>query len=125
MFDISEYAYKELQYFCMQYREKKKAIEDGYGGQAVRYDNLPHSSGNISDPTYANASRMIKMKEDVEIIERAAKETDRELYRYIIRNVSDWIPFEYLNVPCGRRQFYNKRRLFFYKLYCLKNKNAL
>ena len=25
-FNISEYAYKELQYFCMQYGEKKKMI---------------------------------------------------------------------------------------------------
>lgn len=58
------------------------------------------------------------------MIENAAKETDEQLYKYIIKNVTEGVPYEVLNVPCGRRQFYDKRKLFFYKLYCIKNKNV-
>lgn len=119
-FNISEYAYKELQYFCMQYGEKKKMIEEGYGPRGIRMKMTPRGSG-ISDPTFEAAERIIKIKNDVEMIEDAAKETDGILYKYIIRNVSEGTPFEVLEVPCGRRQFYDKRKIFFNKLYRKKN----
>ena len=35
-FNISEYAYKELQYFCMQYGEKKKMIEEGISENKIK-----------------------------------------------------------------------------------------
>lgn len=119
-FNISEYAYKELQYFCMQYGEKKKMIEEGYGPSGIRMKLTPKGSG-VSDPTFETADRIIKIKNDIEMIENAAKETDGILYKYIIRNVSEGTPFEVLEVPCGRRQFYDKRKIFFNKLYRKKN----
>lgn len=119
-FNISEYAYKELQYFCMQYGEKKKMIEEGYGPNGIRMKLTPRGSG-VSDPTFETADRIIKIKNDIEMIENAAKETDGILYKYIIRNVSEGTPFEVLEVPCGRRQFYDKRKIFFNKLYRKKN----
>lgn len=119
-FNISEYAYKELQYFCMQYGEKKKMIEEGYGPSGIRMKLTPRGSG-VSDPTFETADRIIKIKNDIEMIENAAKETDGILYKYIIRNVSEGTPFEVLEVPCGRRQFYDKRKIFFNKLYRKKN----
>lgn len=119
-FNISEYAYKELQYFCMQYGEKKKMIEEGYGPSGIRIKLTPRGSG-VSDPTFETADRIIKIKNDIEMIENAAKETDGILYKYIIRNVSEGTPFEVLEVPCGRRQFYDKRKIFFNKLYRKKN----
>lgn len=119
-FDISEYAYKELQYFCMQYIEKKKMIEEEYGPRGVRMKLTPRGNG-ISDPTFEAADRIMKIKNDVEMIEDAARETDDILYKYIIKNVSEGTPFEVLEVPCGRRQFYDKRKIFFNKLYKKKN----
>ena len=122
-FNISDYAYKELEYFCMQYNEKKKFIKYGYGPKAVRF--APVSvKGNISDKTFETAKQMIKIKSDIEMIENAAKEADEQLYKYIIKNVTEGIPYGVLNVPCGRRQFYDKRKLFFYKLYCIRNKDV-
>ena len=80
----------------------------------------PRGNG-VSDPTFETADRIIKIKNDIEMIENAAKETDGILYKYIIRNVSEGTPFEVLEVPCGRRQFYDKRKIFFNKLYRKKN----
>ena len=120
-FNISEYAYKELLYFCMQYGEKKKQVENGYGVRAVRFNITQSKSTTLYDTTFENANNIIRLKNDIDMIERAAKETDDQLYDYIIKNVSYSVPFDLLRVPCGRRQFYNKRKYFFYRLYCLKN----
>jgi len=120
-FNISPYAYKELEYFCMQYKEKKKKIDEGYGIRATRFNGSGIMKNGISDTTFDNAERIIRLKRDVEIIEQAAKDTDEVLYKYILRNVTEGIGFEVLNIPCGRRQFYDKRKVFFYKLYRLKN----
>ena len=40
----------------------------------------------------------LKIKRDVEIIEQAAKDTDEVLYKYILRNVTEGIGFEVLNL---------------------------
>jgi hypothetical protein len=44
---------------------------------------------------------------------------------YIIKNVVDGTPYEYFDVPCGRRQFYELRRVFFSNLYKLRNLNKV
>lgn len=76
---LSKAKYRELFYFCMQFKEK--LLE-----------------GNIKD---------------TRLIEDTAEETDKELAEYILKNVTEGIPYEYMNVPCGRKQFYEKRRQFF------------
>ncbi len=104
----------------MQYGEKKKIIEEEYGPRGIKMKLTPKGSG-VSDPTFEAADRIIKIKKDIEMIESAARETDSILYKYIIKNVSEGTAFEILNVPCGRRQFYDKRKIFFSKLYRKKN----
>ena len=61
------------------------------------------------------------LKDDIEMIEQAAKEADEFLSGKIIDNVCFQIPFEHMDLPCGRRQFYYKRKLFFVKLYRFMN----
>lgn len=77
--------YNELKYFCMQYSEKKR---EAMSGSCLR-----------------NA--------DIKQIEQAAMESDMNIYPYILRNLTEGIPYEYMDVPCGRRQFYEARRAFF------------
>ena len=52
----------------------------------------------------------------IKIIEESAKEAAEDIYKYIISNVADGIPYKYLGVPCGQRYFYEKRQKFFYLL---------
>ena len=82
---ISQNKYNELKYFCAQYDEKKKEAKAG----------------------------STQCRNDIELIERTAIMADGGIYPYILKNVTEKIPYEYMNVPCGRRQFYEARRIFF------------
>ena len=44
------------------------------------------------------------------------KEADEEISRWLLMNVTEGIAYEYLDVPKGRRQFYESRKYFFYLL---------
>lgn len=83
-YGISRNKYNELKYFCMQYAEKKREAAT---------DDL--------------------RRRDVEQIEQTAVDADGDIYPYLLRNVTEGIPYEYMDVPCGRKQFYESRRLFF------------
>lgn len=85
-YGISTKKYRELMYFCMQYEDMKKSLQDE------------------------------KCIQEIRMIEEAAMEADKELYPYILRAVTMGIPYEYLEVPAGRRKFYEARRKFFYIL---------
>lgn len=112
-YNISPEKYRELKYFCKQYEEKKANIQ--YGITAINQDKSGASDG-IGSPTEAQALRNERYLKEVELIEQTAIEVDSELKEYIIKAVTQDLTYEYLNVPCGRRQFYTKRRQFFYLL---------
>lgn len=50
---------------------------------------------------------------EVELIEQTAIAADQVLYPYILKSVTQGIKYEYMDAPCGRRQFYEVRRIFF------------
>ena len=56
------------------------------------------------------------MQRDLEMIEQTAIEADAEIYTYIISNVADGVPWEYLGVPYSRATFYRRVRKFFWLL---------
>jgi hypothetical protein len=51
------------------------------------------------------------------VIEQAAIAADAELYEFLIRHVSEGIPYGVLRdthgMPCGKGRFYSSRRRFF------------
>ncbi|MBQ5333001.1 MAG: hypothetical protein J6K92_07060 [Oscillospiraceae bacterium] len=114
--------YNELFWFCRRYRKNKEQIESFYGTHTPCSDGGSRS-GAISKPTEATAIKIAKLRNECELIEQAAQEAGGEaLASYIITNVTvPKKPYEYLGVvPCGRQQFYEMRRKFFYILW--KNK---
>lgn len=93
---IEKFRYLELYYFCLQYDEKKRRI------------------GNAEDE--AEKSRL---KKDIEMMDTALLlAADSEIVADCIKKnvTSKNMPWEKLNVPIGRRQFYEKRRKFFWIL---------
>lgn len=114
-YNISGNRYRELKYFCRQYREKQSRLRAMAEVSASVLRNGGRG-GEISDQTADAAILRAELQKDLDFIERTAKETDEELYGYIISNVTDGIPYEYLGVPIGRRQFYEMRRKFFFML---------
>ena len=114
-YNISREKYNELKYFCIQYDEKKQKLQDAYGLKATVNDGMPKS--NLSgDSTAQEAVRNAMMQEDIQLIEETARKASPEIYKWILRNVTEGTPYEWMNVPVGRRQFYEYRRYFFYLL---------
>lgn len=112
---ISRAKYNELKYFCMQYGEKKQKLLADYGLNAVVNDGMPKDS-LLGNPTAQEAVRRAAMQEDIALIEKTAQEANKDLYEWILKNVTEGIPYEWMDVPAGRRQFYESRRYFFYLL---------
>lgn len=115
-YGISKNAYRELYYFCLQYEEKREQLKHLYGGKSPIISGMPKGSGR-SDSTFNTAEKALRLRKDIEDIEQAAIEADGEIYGYILDNVARGIPYERMNVPCGRRQFYDRRKAFFYILH--------
>ncbi|MEA5057264.1 MAG: hypothetical protein VB047_06870 [Anaerotignum propionicum] len=111
-YNISDNRYRELKYFCRQYREKQSQL------RSITELSSPSFSGTgvgnkTSDRTADTACKRAQLQRDIEIIEQSAIEADCEIYQYIISNVVDSIPYQYLGVPTGKNQFYKARRNFF------------
>lgn len=114
-YGISNLQYRELKYFCMQYNEKRRALADGYRLRATPFSGLPRRNWGGS-PTESQAVRNLKLKNDVDLIEKTAQEADKSISSYLLKNVTEDVPYEYMDVPLARKQFYEVRRYFFYLL---------
>ena len=114
-YNISANRYRELKYFCRQYREKQSQLRamTEIGSPAMQEGR---GSGKAADTTASIALRRAGLERDLQMIEQAAIEADDQIYSYLISNAVDGIPFEYLGVPIGRRKFYEMRRKFFFIL---------
>ena len=97
---ISKERYMELYYFCLQYKEYEKIYSSGVcEGAETAYNRM-------------------------EMILKAAIETDMELAPYIIESVTTKTKFEHLDFPCGRRKFFELRRKFFRALHLIQFYNV-
>ena len=110
----------ELQRFCWQYREKKARIAAVRSGAAVGIEG-GHGKGGIGRPTERSALYALESKDarDVAMIEETAAEVaagSRIMKECIIANVCDRVLPEHMNLPMGRRQFYQMRKCFFVAL---------
>lgn len=114
-YNISRAKYNELKYFCMQFSEKKQEIQIGKGLKAIVNDGLPRGNGT-GHPTENTAVRNVMLQADLDLITDTIKEADEEIYPWLFKNITEGIPYEWMDVPKGRRQFYEARRYFFYLL---------
>ena len=107
--NISRDKYNELKYFCLQYWQKKQEIDRNYGIDGFSQDGMPRGTSS-SNPTEKKALRI------AQLIDQTAMEADAEIYPWILKNVTSGVPYEYMDVPMGRRKFYEARRYFFFLL---------
>lgn len=118
---ITKHAFYQAYHFALRYSEFKDILK--YKTDTVRsknMDGMPRGNGN-SDATQNLAIVRQQAAENCEKIERTAIEADGDLYKYILKNVTEeGASFEYLrnvmNIPCGRDMFYDRRRKFYYLL---------
>jgi hypothetical protein len=115
-YEIDKFAYRELLNFCRQYPEKKDKLKEIRGISLAPMTGMPRGQ-SVGNPTERKALRAEKLSEDCEMIEKTAIEAGPEIHTWLLRNVTEEsCTWEVLNVPVGRRQFYEYRRRFFYLL---------
>lgn len=118
-YGISAKRYKELCGFCEQYPEWKEELKEMTNIKSQTISGLPSGKRGTANVTEDLAIKRQQLLEKCELIEQTAIEADAELYQYIIKNVCYELPYKYLNyieIPCSRETFYDKRRYFFYLL---------
>lgn len=114
-YEISGNRYRELKYFCRQYREKQSQLRSITELSSPSIGSM--GGGNkTSDRTADTAVKRAQLQKELETIEQSAIEADAGVYQYIISNVTEGIPWEYLDVPVSRASFYRLRRKYFYLL---------
>ena len=120
-YGISKHRYMELMGFCRQYPEWKQALQEiTYIRGKEHYASPKPTNYNVGDPVGNSVIRKTILETKIKLIEDAAKETDKDLYEYIIKGVCYNVPITYLEMiegmPCGKSAYFEKRRYFFYLL---------
>ena len=120
-YNISNYRFRELYYFCLQYNEWRETLKQKHNTlQATKYSGMP-SSGHISNQTENHGIECAELSNKCAAVEAAARMADSELYDYIIYAVThENITFNFLkmqkDIPCERDRYYNSRRKFYFML---------
>lgn len=111
-YNISGNRYRELKYFCKQYREKESQLRSITELSSPGFDGVGGGS-KLSDRTGDTALRRIQIERDLEIIHQSAIEAGNDFYPYILSNVVDGIRYEDLEIPMSRRAFFRMKLKFF------------
>lgn len=124
---IDKYAFRTAYYFALQYPEWKKQYAEIIGNavHAVDYNDMPHGSGT-GDPTARLAIRSSVLRGNISLIESTAIIAGRDMADYLLYGVTnEGVTYNYLRqgrneslgiIPCGKNQYYQMRRLFYYLL---------
>lgn len=112
--------YLELVHFSRGYKSLVEKLYDIWGVGSTSIVNCSAQKNCLADPSSDAAIRARYLEDKIDAIELAANRCGEGLMFYIIRNVAEGISYDKLNaygrVPCGRRQFYEARRRYFWLL---------
>lgn len=92
---------------------KKDIKLKNYGISRYRYLELRYFCLQYMEK---KQSGEVKYEKDIKLIDETVKEIAGSLQQYLMENVTEGVRYEDMQVPCGRRQFYELRRLFFVSL---------
>lgn len=120
MAGITPERYQELQALCRQYQHYLRDIRDAHSGISGRTrrrsgawkqpDPTGNAAAHIADSCAWATAR-------VKLIEGSAHAVaEPRTARAILKSVSEGREYEQLRPPCGRRQFYILRQLFYVEL---------
>lgn len=119
---ISRHKYYELKHFCLQYpewRDRYRELSEFDTGCCLTF-SVRDKNSRHSDPTAERAVLLAEYSTKMKLIEETAMDADRELYRYILKAVTEGFSFVQLkqmyDIPCSRDMFYERYRRFFWIL---------
>ena len=113
---ISKYRYLELKNMCLQYPEWKKELQFDNGLYSNSMIRVSGDQIEFKDSVFDLAERQSEINRKIKLIEDVAKISSGDLSAYILECVFFGKSYEILQPPCGRRQFYEKYREFFWML---------
>lgn len=114
--------YYELKHFCMQYPDWKFVLKMLDGRQyQPEFSELPKTNTNeVYDLVGMEAVVRESASRRAEMVERAAKEAGADLRDYILKGITEGIPYSILRmktgIPCNRNEYYERYRKFFWIL---------
>lgn len=123
---IDKHRHYELKHFCLQYPRWKQecSLYSSPSISSSMADRMP-SSNIPGDPTAKWVMRKAYYQERIKLIEDIARETDRYLYEYILKAVTEELSYTYLKtkmgIPCGKDMYYDRYRKFFWLLSAARN----
>jgi len=123
---IDKFAFRTAYYFALQYPKWKCQYSETISAtiKAVDYNDMPYGTGT-GDPTARIALRSSILRSNIELVESTALTAGRDIAEYLLYAVTnEGITYNYLRggrcklgrIPCGRNQYYQMRRLFYYLL---------
>lgn len=119
---ISKHRYYELKHYCLQYPLWKEAYLDCVNSSIIAvsaFDRLP-SSNIPGNPTASRALLKVYYEERIKQIEKTALETDKYLYPYLLKAVTEELSYTYLktklDMPFSKDSYYDAYRRFFWLL---------
>lgn len=118
---IEKHRYYELKHFCLQYPIWRKAYHS-LDGMSSRPSDLAMvvARSTLDDPTAKCAMARQFYSERMEMLKRAANETDPVLSDYILNAVIEGWSYDILKarlgIPCCKDTYYDLYRRFFWLL---------
>ncbi len=116
---IERHRYYELKHFCLQYPIWKKARAE-LSSLSQRPLDIVAPKGEFGNPTAKCAEAREFYSKRMELIEKAAVETDAELGNFILVAVTKGISYDHLKarleIPCCKDVYYELYRRFFWIL---------
>ena len=117
---IEKHRYYELKHFCLQYPVWKKAHALlGFLNDRPLKEAHVQSSG-MSDPTFKYAEARLYYSQRMRMVEKVAERADPVIGKYVFKAVISGSTYACMNasenIPCGKDQYYEVYRRFFWLL---------
>lgn len=115
---LPKHRYFELKHFCLQYKDFKKT----YNELCEKIPGGIISVNKIKGGYKDNEEVYIRERylDNINLIETCCRLTDEYFYDYILKAVTEGLPYSYFkvnnNIPCGKDYWYDLYRKFFYIL---------
>lgn len=118
---IEKHRYYELKHFCLQYPLWRRSYHSLDGmSKPPSYDVIFSRSYNHSDPVAQCVAAREFYFDRMQMVEQTAIATDGDLYRYILKGVTEGVSYDHLkarlDIPCGKDTYYDLYRRFFWLL---------
>jgi len=116
---LSKHRYLELTHYCQQYKEWKNLYQKLAPRITIDSSEAHDGQKNIRAQEDISLIRA-ELKQNMDLIERVAADTDGYLGRYLFIAVTEGLSFPQLkmkySIACGKNMYYDRYRKFFWRL---------